>query len=243
MKKLLLTLLSVSAIAGADVYTWCGDAGDNMWGNSNNWTNKNGYYPQSDSDTAVINPGNAVIIWSNDQSYCGATKSITLGAGNTIRVEMGSGSNNLNFSTLTLGNGAIFELHGTNAIGYGRNFTIDYGTFTADSHGFFNANMESGTLWTNGKTITLTGIFDTTDLTGSGSITLYDASQIGHGGGAASFNVSGITLNTSDTVSAEIVTSNNKVVINYVAAPEPTTATLSLLALAGLAARRRRASR
>lgn len=146
-------------------------------------------------------------------------------------------------NSITLGGGSVFKLSGTNAIGYGVDFTLNYGTFTADSHGLFDANMGGGTLWSNGKKITLTGIFDTTNLEGTGSITLYDASAIGHVGGNEVFDVSGITLNASDDVTAEIVTTGNKVVINYSvtpAVPEPTTATLSLLALAGLAARRRR---
>ena len=227
-------------IVNADTYTWSGAAGDNMWGNSQNWTNQNGYYPQSDGDSAVINPGNEVIIWSSTQQYHGATNSIDLGAGNTIIFEANDGASDLSVSAITLGGGAKFELTGTNAIGYGKDFTINYGTFTADSYGQFDVNMTAGTLWTNGRTITLSGNFDTSDLTGSGEIVLYDASGISYNGGDTTFNVSGITLNTSEKVTAEIITGGNKVSISYQVVPEPTTATLSLLALCGLAARRRR---
>ncbi len=227
-------------IVNADTYTWSGDAGDNTWGNPQNWTNPNGYYPQGDQDSAVINPGNEVIIWSSTQSYHGATNSIDLGAGNTIIFEANSGASDLKVSAITLGGGARFELTGTNAIGYNRDFTINYGTFTADSYGQFDVNMTAGTLWTNDKTITLTGNFDTSDHTGSGEIVLYDASGLSYGGGGTTFDVSGITLNTSKKVTAEIITRDNKVAISYQVIPEPTTATLSLLALVGLAVRRRK---
>lgn len=247
MKKIFLSFFSVAigcvGVANAAVYTWSGAAGDNMWGNSQNWDLKNGYYPQSNSDTAIILPGNEVIVWSSTQGYLGDTASINLGAGNTVRFEANHATVDLDVSSFTLGGGSMFKLFGSNAIGYGKNFTINYGTFTADSHGLFDANMGGGVLWTNGKTVTLTGNFDATGLAGSGSITLYDASQMSHGGGAAVFDVSGISMTKSDNVDVDIVTSGNKVVINYTVAPavpEPTTATLSLLALAGVMVRRRR---
>ena len=50
-------------------------------------------------------------------------------------------------------------------------------------------------------------------------------------------------MTKSDNVNVDIETSGNKVVINYTVAPavpEPTPATLSLLALAGVMVRRRR---
>ena len=238
--SILNLLVTCAGIVNADTYTWSGAAGDNMWGNSQNWTNQNGYYPQSDYDSAVINPGNEVIIWSSTQTYHGATNSIELGAGNTIIFEANNGASDLKVSAITLGGGAKFELTGTNAIGYNRDFTINYGTFTADSYGQFDVNMTAGTLWTNGKTITLTGNFDTSGLTGSGEIVLYDASGLSYNGGGTTFDVSGITLNTSEKVTAEIITRDNKVAISYQVVPEPATATLSLLALCGLAARRRR---
>lgn len=247
MKKIFLSFFSVAigcvGVANAAVYTWNGAAGDNMWGNSRNWDLNNGYYPQSNSDTAIIRFGNEVIVWSSTQQYHGATASIELGAGNTVRFEANNTSINLNVSSFTLGGGSMFKLFGSNAIGYGKDFTINYGTFTADSHGLFDANMGGGVLWTNGRTVTLTGNFDATGLEGSGSITLYDASQITHGGGDAVFDVSGISMTKSDNVDVDIVTSGNKVVINYTVAPavpEPTTATLSLLALAGVMVRRSR---
>lgn len=247
MKKIFISFFSVAigcvGVANAAVYTWNGAAGDNMWGNSRNWNLNNGYYPQSNSDTAIIRPGNEVIVWSSTQQYLGATASIELGAGNTVRFEANSTAVDLNVSSFTLGGNSMFKLFGSNAIGYGKNFTINYGTFTADSHGLFDANMGGGVLWTNGRTVTLTGNFDATGLAASGSITLYDASQITHGGGAAVFDVSGISVTKSDNVDVDIETSGNKVVINYTVAPavpEPTPATLSLLALAGVMVRRRR---
>ena len=82
MKKIFISFFSVAigcvGVANAAVYTWNGAAGDNMWGNSRNWDLNNGYYPQSNSDTAIIRPGNEVIVWSSTQQYHGATASIEL---------------------------------------------------------------------------------------------------------------------------------------------------------------------
>ncbi len=243
-KKIILSLFFVCAgMVNAAVYTWTGAAGDGMWGTSGNWDLKNGYYPQSSQDTAIISPGSEVIVWSSTQDYLGATNSIELGAGNTIKFEANHTAPELRVNSFTLGGGALFKLYGTNAIGYNCDFTIDYGTFTSVSHGLFDANMEAGTLWSNGKKITLTGNFDTSGLTGSGSVTLYDASRVTHAGGDEVFDVSGIKLNQTDNVTASITTNGNKVVINYEvtpAVPEPATATLTLLSLACLAVRRRR---
>lgn len=125
MKKIFISFFSVAigcvGVANADVYTWNGAAGDNMWGNSRNWDLNNGYYPQSNSDTAIIRPGNEVIVWSSTQQYLGATASIELGAGNTVRFEANSTAVDLNVSSFTLGGNSMFKLFGSNAIGYGKN--------------------------------------------------------------------------------------------------------------------------
>lgn len=242
-KTILSIFFGCAGMVNAAVYTWTGAAGDGMWGTSGNWDLNNWYYPQSAQDTAIIKPGSEVIVWSSTQGYLGATNSVELGGGNTVKFEANAAAPELSVNTFTLGGGALFKLYGTNAIGYAKDFTINYGTFTSSSHGLFDANMGGGVLWSNGKKITLTGNFDTSGLTGSGSFTLYDASLISHDGGEEVFDVSGIKLNQTDNVTASITTNDNKVVINYSvtpAVPEPATATLSLLSLACLAVRRRR---
>ncbi|MBD9264180.1 MAG: hypothetical protein EGS36_11355 [Akkermansia muciniphila] len=55
----------------------------------------------------------------------------------------------------------IFE--SSNALGLGRNFTLNFGTFTAEEHGTLTATDISG-FWTNGKTVVFAGILDTSSL-------------------------------------------------------------------------------
>ena len=245
--SLMCILLGCLSVSHAAEYTWTGNAGDNNWSTSNNWDLNNGYYPQSGSDYAVINPGNATIIWASSKDYYfnSAVQSIKLGAGNTLIFDAENrGGTDFGFTNITLGGGATFAVLGNGHIGYNKQagLTINYGTFTATSHGLFDLSGINGYFWNNGKTVTLTGTFDTTGLTESGSFTIYDATGISHQDGAPTFNISGLSMILADGVTAEIVTSREQVLINYTVAPvpEPTTATLSLLALAGLAARRRR---
>ena len=54
------------------------------------------------------------------------------------------------------------------------------------------------------------------------------------------FKVTGVLESTSLTMAQGGTAKNGWQTLSYVVVPEPTTATLSLLALAGLAARRRR---
>ena len=74
---------------------------------------------------------------------------------------------------------------------------------------------------------------------GEGTIELYTASSVGVYD--LSLDYSGLeVINASEFVTYEIKQLNSGVAITYNVIPEPATATLSLLALAGLAARRRR---
>ena len=89
----------------------------------------------------------------------------------------------------------------------------------------------------------MTGSLDTTSLTGSGTIDLLAFKTFD---GAPTFDYTGfdITGDSSVALSFSDVTEGGvrKIAVNYtvLTVPEPTTATLSLLALAALCSRRRR---
>ncbi len=241
MKKTIVALLAMAGMAHAADYIWTGNAGDNKWGNSGNWAvggEPNGYYPQSGSDTAIINDGDYKITWTSEQPYFGASNEIYLGSGNTLLITTGSGADDIEFSAIHLSGDATVELSSTNAIGYQKDFTIDYGTFTADSHGFFDATID-GTLWSNNHTLTLVGELDTSNLTGSGTILLYDASSAA---GGINWNTDGLILTESETVQLDLVTTGTSVAINYevLNVPEASSVLLSVLGLGVLGLRRRR---
>ena len=120
----------------------------------------------------------------------------------------------------------IFE--SSNALGLGRNFTLNFGTFTAEEHGTLTATDISG-FWTNGKTVVFAGILDTSSLSGSGTIELASIKSAQLGGNLY-LDLFGLDISTSVT----------KVLINYETVPEPATATLGLLGLGGLLLRRKR---
>lgn len=242
MKKSIIALLALGSVALAGEYTWTGNGGNNNWDNSGNWL-LNGaisqYYPQSHNDNAVVNAGNITINWSQGMAYFGDTNSVTLNAGNNLIISTTNA--NINVNSFTLNPGAVVTLSSVGDLGFGRDFTVNYGTFTADSHGLFDASTNmTGSLWANGKTVTLTGVLDLTGVTGSGTVDIYKSKAVSD---TIHFNTEGLTVIGAENVNFEIVTGSGvqlKYDIPTPAVPEPTTATLSLLALAGLAARRRR---
>ena len=64
MKKSLVFLFALSGAVLAADYTWVGPEGGD-WATSANRDLNNGYYPQSDSDHAIIGDNKSVI-----RSYC-----------------------------------------------------------------------------------------------------------------------------------------------------------------------------
>lgn len=241
MKKSIIALLALGSVALAGEYTWTGNGGNNNWNNSSNWLLDGAtseYYPQSHGDNAVVGEGNYTIYWAEGMAYFGDTNSVTLNAGNNLIISTTNA--NINVNSFTLNPGAVVTLAAPGALGYGRDFTINYGTFTADSHGLFDASGMAGSLWANRKTVTLTGVLDLTGVTGSGTVDIYKSKAVSD---TIYFNTEGLTVIGAENVNFEIVTGSGvqlKYDIPTPAVPEPTTATLSLLALAGLAARRRR---
>ena len=232
MKKAFISLLALGGVVMAADYTWVGsENGD--WATSSNWDLNNGYYPQSDSDHAIIGD-NKSVIWSSCQ-YFGATNIVTLGKDSVLTLTAGG---NLNVNTFEIGGGSKVNWSNEYALGFGRGLTIDYGTFSVDSYGQFNVTTGQA-LWYNSHTVTLVGTLDFANVApGEGTIELYTLSG---GVNGLSLDYSGLkVINTNEFVTYEISQVNNGVAITYNVIPEPATTTLSLLALAGLAARRRR---
>ena len=156
-----------AGLSQAATYVWSGAAGNGIYGDSNNWTVNgapNGYYPQSNSDTAIIGENAGTITWSTGQSYFGATNTVQIDSGSTLLCTTEIGDLNVNSFTLKGNSQLIFE--SSNALGLGRDFTLNFGTFTAEEHGSWVAtNLPS--FWTNGKTVTFVGTLDMNNLSGS----------------------------------------------------------------------------
>ena len=232
MKKSLVFLFALSGAVLAADYTWVGpENGD--WATSANWDLNNGYYPQSDSDRTIIGD-NKSVIWSSCQ-YFGASNIVTLGKNSILTM---TSNGNLNVNTLEIGGGSKVNWSNDYALGFGRDLTINFGTFSADSYGQFMITTGQA-LWYNDHTVSLVGTLDFANVSpGEGTIELYTTSG---GINGLSLNYSGLeVINANEFVTYEIKQVDNGVAIAYSVIPEPATATLSLLALCGLAARRRR---
>lgn len=245
MFSLALICLGTSALHAA-TYIWTGNGGNGLYSNPGNWAvngNQNGYYPQNSvNDVAIIGSNQGTITWSTGQNFFGATNTITIGSGSTLLCHAEKGD--LNVNKFTLEGNAKLEFTTTNAIGLGRDFTIDFGNFTANSHGSWITGDTLASFWTNGKTVSLEGTFNTSGLTGTGTIELVSISS-GMSGGNLQFDVNGLNITSTPTMNVylEQITENGrtKVLVHYSEnIPEPTTVTLSLLGLSGLLLRRRR---
>ncbi len=232
MKKSLIPFFALSGVVTADNYTWVGPEGGD-WATPSNWDLNNSYYPQSNSDYAIIGD-NKSVIWGSC-SYFGASNVVSLGKNSILTL---TANGNLDVNTLEIGGGTKVNWSNDMALGFGRDLTIKYGTFTADSYGQFNITTGQA-LWYNNHTVSLVGTLDFANVApGEGTIELYTTSGTVY---QLSLDYSGLDIiNANKDVTYEIKQVNNGVVITYNVIPEPATATLSLLALAGLATRRRR---
>lgn len=201
----------------------------------------NGYFPQhSTNDNAIIGENAGTVTWSTAQSFFGATNTVQVGSGSTLVCTTTIGDLNVNSFTLEGNSHLVFE--SSNAFGLGRDFTLDFGTFTAAEHGSWTAT-DLTNFWTNGKTVTFTGTLDMNSLSGSGTIELASIKSAQQGGNL-NLDLSGLNIASNSQVQATVtqVTENGvtKVLINYETVPEPATATLSLLGLGSLLLRRKR---
>lgn len=250
-KSLLLTLASLSLCmtAQADTdYVWTGNANDQTWSNPDNWNvggSPTAYYPQSGSDNAIIGADAGTIRWEAC-SYWGATKSIALGSGSTLICNAtGEGHADFSVPSITLESGSALQFSSTSTnsdFGLQNDLTVNYNKVTAADHTYFDAT-EVRQWWGNGHTVYLTGSLDTTGLTGSGTIELCAFTTF-HSTPTINYTGFDVTGDSSVELSIYDVTEDGvrTIGVNYnvLTVPEPTTATLSLLALAALCSRRRR---
>ena len=239
-----------SAVSSAAVYTWTGDARNSNWEDAGNW-DPSSYYPQSSNDTAIIGSpaGTSAydVVWSMTAGYFGDTNAITLYEGSTITVEdPENSSKNLNFVELNLYGTFKADSSVTNALGFGNDFTVNFGSVTQDSHGLLDFSAMTGKLWFNSHTITVNA---NATVSGSGTMTLISFAD--NTDATAAFDTTGIavhdafgeslTLNASagtldDLAEGEFAvlaeSSGVSIIYNVAAAPEPSSFGL----LAGLGA-------
>lgn len=247
-KSLLLTLSGIflCMTAQAADYVWTGNA-DNQWSNSKNWSVDGGstsYYPQSGKDNAFIGTDAGTVRWENCE-YWGDTENVTIGSGSTLICNATNRDTLFNVASITLGSGSALQFTSTSTnsdFALARDLTVNYDEVTVAQQTYFDATGVTQ-WWGNSHTVYLTGSLDTTSLTGSGTIDLLAFKTLD---GAPTFDYTGfdITGDSSVALSFSDVTEGGvrKIAVNYtvLTVPEPTTATLSLLALAALCSRRRR---
>lgn len=241
-RSLLFPLLSLLASlpVSADVYTWTGNAGNNQWNVSSNWNLNNGYYPQSSQDTAIIgldkDGSPAEVLWEGG-SYWASTNVIELQEAASLTI---SGNGDLNIDRVAIGAGSSYKLVAEGDLGLGRDFTMDFGTFTADSCGVWDATEIGKGFWGNGHTITVTGVLDRTHLPLTETTLVLARYKAPTGSLTVNFDgldLQGLALN--QTTEDGVVTWSVAIPAAP-AVPEPASTALGLLGWGMLALRRRR---
>ncbi len=174
----------------ANTWTWTGNGSDANWTTAANWSKvgpATADYPKTAEDAVVIGENQGEITWTSDMKL----QSLEIASGSTVKRTSGG---DMYVDVLNLTGNATFKLDTTSAFGFQKNLTIDYGTFTADTHGYvsFVPDPNGGQgLWGNGHTIYLTGTLDAMALTGSGQIVL---ATFKGALDSITYNIDGITL-------------------------------------------------
>ena len=236
MKKTIIALLSLAAIAIAD------EATDVLYTSTSNGTAAGGYEAKG---FAFNLSGTALTTTSTPSSY-DFSDSVTLSSisltvrdvkGNTSEDKDGKHIIVITDSALTIQGWSSNESDtATDAEGY--SFTWNFANVTLDTDTTYYAiAYDANVPLTLGTT--LSQVNEVMQF-GNNGVSNYGANGLSFDGastgktGLMFLNAGGYALNTAQTQYAPNVTIVTKMI------PEPTTATLSLLALAGLAARRRR---
>ena len=265
MKKTLITLMAMAGVASAEysittddtfytnpnawVYVWTGAGAEGNWNDGSNWviyTGKNDDTAETQADYKPVNADPAIIGYTF--SYVDGKQVLTANdTAITVNTVSWMGNNNRFYI------GHNVTLQGkSNGFSGGQTVTFNFGDFGGTSV------ISMGDFWMQGNaTVNFTG---EVTMTGNDfSYTLFTATNMAQNSGI--WNASGVSvidakgnILTYTTDEDKIGTAGyywlestyagqgtaNSVMLVAKAIPEPTTATLSLLALAGLAARRRR---
>ena len=266
MKKTIVALMALCSVALAD-YTWTGGNGtitSTQWADESNWTLSGGSVWRSDGsgpgttnsnmwDTIVLD-GAGIVVDSISQEGWAPKYTVKNGAVATFNLVKMQGASN----GFTIGDGSSLTL---NVSGAYKDNTFTYNvadtgslTINLQSPSGVNANGLSVFNVGTGGSVTLTAVGSVTLGGGTVNATLADAGD-GYIVTRELISLSNVSFETYTynfgegwTAVDEITGANQYKIertatgisVSYMAVPEPTTATLSLLALAGLAARRRR---
>ncbi len=262
MKKTLITLLALAGVAAADAVTiapltssegWTvGHQNDDKTPNavldttaatltltSGDWSRGYGVYTLADAITLTNEADRLTVSFTINTTdlnslvtgtLVGSDKAITLGHGSYADSDK-NGGNGIQSGISTETTGVFYNMQGsgTGGVFVTPDKTVD-NSFTANTP----LTLTTTVAWNTTKSQFVASLsYGETSLTSYDLGTSYTLNKLVFsldGGKGTAQTVSGVS------VSANIIPASPNV-------PEPTTATLSLLALAGLAARRRRASR
>ncbi len=251
----LITLFSMG-VANSDEYIWTGNANDGLWTNPGNW-NPNDDFPNGIKDSAIIEDRTEplTVTWPQDNSGSIAISgvgSISLGKNVTLILDLDGTSQELrrSYSSLYLAGNSKLAITNAATIELHNDVTVDYGNFGYGNSGLLDYTGNNR-VWGNHHTYSLKGTLDASSFSSvaAGETVTIDLVKVdlGTASNAAGnqniyFNTAGLTLADSATLVEVNEGSLRGISITYTAPsiPEPTTGTLSLLALAGLLTRRRR---
>ena len=253
MKKTIIALLALSSVAMADSYTWNAETSGSVLGGdavggftTSTYTPNEGSY--ADQELTVLSGSNyyetgvdTLYNWVNDavegksELTFSGTISIGTSTSNVTLIHIGRADYGLtlgvNGSNLVLTNGNVnsgssitLSSIPVNSSAQDKWYMHEY-TVTLGKGGVVTYSLNGGEVQTAATTFT-TNWDSTMNENTKYSVGMKAPGWAGNSALSGNFTTTGITV-TSTPVAAP-------------SAPEPTTATLSLLALAGLAARRRR---